>query len=139
MPRSIFIDLNVVLDFQFRRSDFASCLKILELGEDGSHRLHLSAHAVTTFAYVLERAKLPRIEQTSQLSWLLHTFQIEPVNGTLLSRALSSAVSDYEDAVVEAAAAQCGAAAIITSNIKDFAHSSVSAYLPAAYLRSYKK
>lgn len=135
MRKNIFVDLNVIMDVLLQRGDTESARDVLRLGESDTHLLHLSAHSVTTFAYLLEREKIPHHEQVRQLHWLLHTFQIAATDDTLLVRALSSDIRDYEDAVVEAAASRCRADAIITGNIKGFVHSSVPAFTPKEYLQ----
>jgi hypothetical protein len=91
---------------------------------------------VTTLAYLLESAKIPDYQITHQLSWLLGTFTIVPLDNKLLKDALKSRIKDYEDAVVERAAIACSAVAIVTRNIKDFQASTIPALTPEAYLQS---
>jgi predicted nucleic acid-binding protein len=134
MQENILLDLNVVLDVLLARNDFESSRAILELSENGSYGLFISAHIVTTFAYLLENAKVAKPEILRQLEWLLVTFQVVPVDATLLNVALNSRVTDYEDAVIESAAISCSAAVIITSNIKDFRTSVIRALTPREYL-----
>jgi hypothetical protein len=52
----------------------------------------------------------------------------------VLDAALASKSPDFEDAVLAEAAHQAGAQAIITRNLKDFAHSPVRAYTPTQWL-----
>jgi predicted nucleic acid-binding protein len=134
MQENILLDLNVILDVLLARNGFESSRDILELSENGSHDLFISAHIVTTFAYLLENAKVAKPEILRQVEWLLATFQVVPVDGTLLNAALKSRVSDYEDAVIECAAVSCNAAVIITGNIKDFRTSVIRALTPRQYL-----
>lgn len=134
MPKNITVDLNVVLDVLLERPGYAAARDVLLLGENGSHRLHLSSHAVPTFAYLLEHAKVPHRTIHEQLDWVLHMFQISPVHADLLAEALKSPLRDYEDAVVEVTATECHAEAIITRNIKDFKGSRVPACTPEDYL-----
>jgi predicted nucleic acid-binding protein len=134
MPKSIVIDLNVILDVLLERDGFEASRDVLQLGEAGDLKLYVSAHIVTTFAYLLENAKVPKAQIQRHVEWLLQTFVVVPVDGELLKSALKSHVSDYEDAVIERTAAECKAVAIITRNIKDFKASTVQAQTPEDYL-----
>lgn len=136
MQRNILIDLNVILDVLLERKGFSAAQKVLELSEDGDYSLYVSAHMVTTFAYLLENAKVPSYQIMHQLSWLLETFTVIPVDSLILKNALKSRVKDYEDAVVEQVALACGATVVITRNIRDFQASVVQASTPEAYLQS---
>lgn len=136
MPKNILINLNVILDVLQERRGFEASKTVLELGESGSYRLHVSAHAVTTFAYLLESAKVPKAELGHQIDWLLETFSIVPVDEKILRLARSSRIKDYEDAVVEQAALAGHAVAIVTRNIKDFRDSRVPVFAPANFVKS---
>ena len=138
MPRNILIDLNVVLDIVLDRPLADSAELVLNLQAAGSHELYLSADSVTTFAYLLERAKKTNDQIKFQIDWLLKTFRVVAVTAKMLHKALSSQITDYEDAVVEQAALACNAEAIITGNDKDFAGSAVPALKPALYYKQLK-
>ncbi len=136
MQKNILIDLNVILDVLLERKGFNSAQNVLELSESNDYRLYISAHIVTTFAYLLESAKVPDFQIIYQLSWLLGTFMVVPVDNKLLMDALKSKIKDYEDAVVEQAAIACNAAVIVTQNIKDFQASTIQALTPEAYFQN---
>jgi predicted nucleic-acid-binding protein len=133
MPKNILIDLNVILDVLLDRKGSEASRKILELQQLANHELYISAHSVTTFAYLLEHAKVPQDELLRQINWLLQTFSVVATSGTILTAAVQSKVSDYEDAVVEQAALVCNATIIITRNLKDFKDSAVKAVRPELY------
>lgn len=133
MPKNILIDLNVILDVLLERQGFHSSRSVLELQESTSHTLYLSGHIITTFAYLLEHAQVPRVEILRHIDWLLQTFLIVPTTVDILQHATKSRVADYEDAVIEQAAIACNATAIITRNIKDFKNSAVRAVTPELF------
>jgi predicted nucleic acid-binding protein len=135
MLKNILIDLNIILDVLLERSGFEASRDIIQLGEADGHTLFISAHIVTTFAYLLENAKVPKNQIAQHIDWLLQTSAVVPVDATLLQAALKSRIDDYEDAVVEAAAVACKASVIITRNIKDFKFSTVQALVPEAFLQ----
>jgi hypothetical protein len=65
---------------------------------------------------------------------VLSLFEVAPVTRAVLDGALASKAPDFEDAVLAEAALQAGAQAIITRNLRDFAHSPVRAHTPAQWL-----
>lgn len=134
--RNILIDLNVILDVLLERKGYSAAQKVLELSEDSSHGLFISAHMVTTFAYLLENAKVPPYQITHQLSWLLETFTVVQLDDVVLKNALKSRIKDYEDAVIEQAALACDATSIVTRNVTNFQTSAVQALTPEVYLQN---
>ena len=64
----------------------------------------------------------------------LSLFEVAPVTRSVLDGALASKAADFEDAVLAESALQAGAQAIITRNLRDFAHSPVRAHTPAQWL-----
>jgi predicted nucleic-acid-binding protein len=133
MPKNILVDLNVILDVLLERQGFEASRGILELQESAAYDLYVSAHAVTTFAYLLEHAKVSQPEIRRHVNWLLGTFSVIATTDEILKAAAHSRLSDYEDAVVEQAARACKASVIITRNTKDFKHSAVDALMPESY------
>lgn len=133
MPKNILIDLNVIIDMLLERRGFEASRDVIQLGERGRHRLFISAHMVTTFAYVLEAARVPRPQILRHVEWLLQFFVVVPVDSALLEAALKSRIRDYEDAVVEQAARACDALVIVTRNVKDFKPGTVRAMSPEQY------
>lgn len=135
MPKNIFVDLNVIIDVFLERDGFGASRDILQLGEQSACQLYISAHAVTTFVYLLEDAQVPRPKILEHIGWLLGTFSVVATGKQLLEVALKSHVSDYEDAVVEQAAAAAAAKVIVTNNVRDFKFSTVPAQTPRQYLQ----
>ena len=89
---------------------------------------------VTTFAYLLEYAKVPEVEIRRQVGWLLETFTVVATTDIVLKDAVASKSRDYEDAVVEQAAIAARASVIVTRNITDFKTSAVPAVTPELFL-----
>ena len=130
MPKNILIDLNVILDVLLERSGYQASQSVLELQQTKGHILFISGHTVTTFAYLLEHAKVPRKDITRHIDWLLRTFSVVSTSAEILKGALESRITDYEDAVIEQAALECRASLIVTRNTKDFRLSAVSTVTP---------
>ena len=128
------LDLNVLLDvLQKREPHYRVSAAIIERVVTGTEQGALSAHAVTTVYYLVNRYA-DRTAADGALSWLLQHLYVCPVGREELERARSLGWADFEDAVVAAAAERAGCTSIVTRNVKDFRGSPVSAMTPQEYL-----
>lgn len=128
------LDTNVVLDVLLDRTAFVDqSSQILDLVERGAVTGLLCATTITTLAYLAGKA-VGKQQATKQIRQLLSLFEVAPVTRAVLDAALASKAPDFEDAVLAEAALQAGAHAIITRNLRDFAHSPVRAHTPAQWL-----
>ena len=126
----VLFDTNVVLDALLSRPGFwepaARLLSKLDRGElDG----FLCATTVTTI-HCIGRKQVGTRRTEREIERLLKLFEVAPVDGSVLQRALRAGFADYEDAVVSQAAQRVGAEAIVTRNAKDFRKSPLRIYSP---------
>ena len=134
----ILLDTNVVLDLLLDRKAFvAESLARLDHVERGAVTGLLCATTVTTLAYLAGKS-VGKQQASRQIRQLLSLFEIAPVTRAVLDGALASRATDFEDAVLAEAAMQAGAQAIITRNLRDFAHSPVRAHTPAQWLAMHR-
>ncbi|PAT36666.1 hypothetical protein CK625_10435 [Vandammella animalimorsus] len=75
-----------------------------------------------------------RERSRAMLQDLLALCGVAPVTRAVLDAALRSPMADFEDAVLAAAAQACGAQAIITRNVRDFALCGLPVHTPAQWL-----
>jgi len=136
MPKNICVDLNVLVDIVLQRPGYEAARDVIASGELGQSKLFLSAHEITTFDYILKRAGIPRADRNRFLAWLLKVCSVISTHETILMRAFASAITDYEDAVVEQAALAAHCDYIITRNVRDFKNSAMPALTPEAYLKT---
>lgn len=130
----ILIDLNVVLDVvQARQPHYAASARVLDLVVGRQVKGFVPAHAVTTIHYLVSRYRDARAADEAVDSLLRH-FDVASVGRQELLRARSLNWSDFEDAVVAAAAESAGCALIVSRNVKDFKGSPVAAVFPEEYL-----
>ncbi len=128
------IDTNVVLDALLDRSPFAQvATEIFRLTECSEIEAFLCATTVTTIDYFIGQS-LTRRESRSALRRLLELFDVAPVNRSVLERALSMDMRDYEDAVIAGAGELVGAETIITRNAKDFVRCPLRVFQPDEFL-----
>ena len=130
--RRVLFDTNVILDVLLEREPYyaASVAALDRIGRDDVEGI-VSAHAVTTLSYLLDK-RVGRARSRRVLSTLLSKMRIAAVTESVIRRALASRVLDFEDAVCDAAAAEAGADVIVTRNLADFRHGTTLAVLPAA-------
>lgn len=135
----VLVDTNVVLDVLQGRPAFVNdATLIFDLVERGIITGLLCATTITTLAYLAGKT-LGKPSAAKQIRQLLVLFEVAPVTRAVLDAALASRTSDFEDAVLAEAALQVGAQAIITRNLRDFAHSPVRAYTPAQWLAMHRQ
>ena len=126
----ILIDLNVILDYLEDRAPFADEAENV-IGNKGN-QLVVSAHMVTTAFYLMHGHG--HEAQNAVLDFIFDNFTIVPCDKPTLISARTLEFTDYEDAVVAAAAKQAKCAYIITRNKRDFARSPVPALTPGEFL-----
>lgn len=132
---NILIDTNVLLDFFLKRADFEDASIIMNMAARNQHSMCIAAHAVTTLGYFMKKTEAYPGEFRERLHMLLETCRVLPVDKETLSEALASPMSDYEDAVMEAAAFRHGVDFIVTRDKKDFKYSRVTALDPSTLLK----
>lgn len=132
--KKVLVDVNVVLDVLLARAPHAAastaCLAVIE-----ARRVEgfLSAHAVTTLAYLVGRAR-GKAEARRTVQDLCALFTIAPVDELVIQRAIVLSLDDFEDAVTAAAAEAAGCEAILTRDAAGFADSPVPGVEPALWL-----
>ena len=127
-------DINVVLDIVGCRRPFyddsrAAFLKAVESGETP----FLSAHAYPTIYYLLGGVAT-RKNRDIAMEWVFDSFRVSAIGPKEISAARGFGMSDFEDALVAAAAESAGCGLVITRNVADFAASPVKALSPTEYL-----
>ena len=91
--------------------------------------------AYNTDIYYLMYKALHSAEETKKvLGVLLNLFEILDTGGIDCRKALTSDISDYEDAVMIEAAARAEIDCIVTRNLKDYAGAPMPVYSPAQFV-----
>ena len=124
--------MNIVLDVLLKREPhFKASRAVWAMVETGSVDGLLSAHAVTTIHYLIRR-HLGEVKTLRVLTELLEVFDVAPVDGAVLNRALIISASDFEDAVTAAAARHAKCDFIVSRDTTGFRGSSVPCLTPEA-------
>lgn len=132
--RRVLFDSDVLIDVLSQRQPFAMASTLaLDAVEQPGIEGWIAAHAVTNIFYILRRQV--GVERTRELlTHLLLRLQVASVTDAVIRQALSSAMTDFEDAVMGAAAVAASMDVIVTRNVSDYGNLVVPVMLPEAFL-----
>ena len=136
----VLIDTNVIIDALTSRAPWnKSAETICIMSANHIIDMYITTSSATDI-YYLVRKYLHSADQAKQVMGKLYSLVgILAISGAECVDALASAVSDYEDAVVERAAVKANIDYIITRNVKDYQHGMVKAVLPDDFIALMKK
>ena len=137
--KKIVIDVNILMDFLFKREGHEKVAEIFRICLKRDIKGFICAHEITTLFYFLNKTVKDEIKIRKSLSYIINRFEIIEVNAGILNKALTSEISDYEDAVIEASSIEKKIEYILTRNIKDFKKSIINAITPEELLIILKK
>jgi len=131
----ILIDTNVIIDALTSREPWnESAEKIFIMAANHIVDMYITASSATDI-YYLAKKYLHSTEQAKQIMGKLYSFVgILTVSEAECIDALASAISDYEDAVMERVSAKADIDYIITRNVKDYQQGMVKAVLPNDFI-----
>lgn len=129
------IDTNVIVDALTSREPWrGSAEQIFLMAANQVIDMYITASSATDI-YYLVRKYLHSTERAKQVMGKLYSLiGILAVTEDECVGALASAVSDYEDAVVERTAVKAGMDYIITRNVKDYQPGVVKAITPDDFI-----
>lgn len=135
---SLLIDTNVVLDLALDREPYAADAQALfEALDRPDLSGFITATTVTDLYDVLPKAR-GRDTTLSLLKDLVQVVDIAGVDRSIFMKALQSEWKDFEDAIQAIAAEHLKVDYLITRNLKDFQHASVTVLTPAAFLAKWE-
>jgi len=131
----ILFDTNVILDVMLLREPFFKIASLL-IAEAEQKRIegYVCATTITTIYHLVEKSK-DKNKAQHKIENILNIFEIAEVNRSVLTSALHSDFSDFEDSVVHESARRYGIDGIVTRNRKDFKHSKIPVYDPEELLK----
>ena len=133
MKRRIFLDTNIVIDYLSKREPFGEdALRIFSLSPK-YHHLCISALSFTTIYYVL-RKHFGQEQLLEKLALLQDLMEVLPTDEEVISLAIHSEFTDFEDAVQYYTALNGNCAIIVTRNPRDFRKSEIQVFTPSEFL-----
>ena len=129
------IDTNIIVDALTSREPWKeSAEKIFLMTANQVMEAYITASSATDIYYLVKKY-LHSTEQAKQVMVKLYSLMgILTVTGDECLDALASAVSDYEDAVIERTAVKAEMDCIITRNVRDYQDGMVKAILPDDFI-----
>ena len=129
-----FVDTNVIIDLLLNREGADDAAALLDGAERGDYKLSLCALSYTNIYYSL-RKYLSHEERINCLTQISEVLLSAPVDNNVVTAALHSGWSDFEDAVQYCAAVSVGITdGIVTRNEKDFALSKIPIINPSEFV-----
>ena len=131
-----FLDTNGLIDLLTRRENFwLEAAELFEAGKQQKARLYVASLSFSQIYYVLRKTNTPA-ERRDKLAKLALLTQVIAVDATVITQALRSELSDFEDAIQYGAARAVPAIeAIVTRDPKGFAAGTLPVLSPTAALR----
>ena len=136
---NVLIDTNVILDVILKREPhFAASYQILNLAVQDKLHIMITASCVTDIYFLLRKRGMDDSISRNALSQLFVFAKLADVRADDIRCALSSLITDFEDAVIVEVARRNSCHSIITRNTKDFATSDIPAFEPIKFIDTYK-
>jgi len=130
----VLLDTNIIGDIISKRDWYEESLQVLRCCEIEKIDGYVSTTTVTDVMYIL-RKHLPPDKLREAVQTLLTTVGVSGVQKADITRAFSSGMKDFEDAVQASCAKRIKAEYIVTRNLRDFEESPVQAVPPADLLK----
>lgn len=131
----VLIDTCIVIDALQSREPFAEDAQQIFLAVANKRVMgFLTAKSAADVYYITHRHTHSDRDTRRVLSTLFHLFELLDSAGMDCRRAISSELTDYEDAMMTETALRCGMDCIVTRNLKDYVKSPVPVYSPSAFL-----
>jgi predicted nucleic acid-binding protein len=131
-------DTNVVLDILGKREDFFTSYCAYDISNLNGDSHHIPMFTTSDVFYLLRKALGDTDRARKALQTTLELFEVFDGHPLDCQSALSSSMSDYEDALLAYAAKRNDIDFIITRNKRDFRKSPVPALTPKEFVELYK-
>lgn len=131
----VLVDTCVIIDALQNREPFSQEAQQIFFAVANKHVTgYISAKSVLDIYYLTHRLTHSGEATRKILKTLLGLFDILDTTQLDCRQALSSEISDYEDAVMCETAKRCDVDCIVTRNQKDYAKAEVAVYSPKEFL-----
>ena len=129
------IDTCIIIDALQSREPFSKDAETIFLSVANRRCVgFLTANSVTDIYFLMHKALHSTAETRKALGILFSLFEIIDTCGIDCRKALTSGVSDYEDAVMIETAARAEIDCIVTRNLKDYAGAPMPVYSPTQFI-----
>lgn len=131
----VLIDTCIIIDaLQSRKPFNEDAEKIILLAANKSFEGFITATSATDIYYLTHRYTHSDKETRKILSNIFILLEPLATDGLDCRKAISSEISDYEDAVMVETAIRCKIDCIVTHNTKDYSKSPITVYEPTDFI-----
>lgn len=132
----VLVDTCVIIDALQSRVPFAKAAQTIFIhSANKQFEGYITAKSVTDIYYLTHRLTHNDAETRKILSKLFTLFHLLDTTSLDCRKAISSEISDYEDAIMAETAVRSEMDCIVTRNVKDYMKSSVEVYEPTVFLK----
>lgn len=132
----VLVDTCIVIDALQSREGFCGDAQAIFLAVANKRITgFLTAKSVTDIYYLTHRYTHNDKDTRMVLNTLFHLFELVDTAGMDCRKALSSDISDYEDAVMVESAIRADVDCIVTRNLKDYVKPPIPIYSPSDLLK----
>ena len=132
----VLVDTCVIIDALQSSVPFAEAAqKLFIYSANKQFESYITAKSVTDIYYLIHRLTHSDAETRKILSKLFTLFHLLDTTSLDCRKAISSEISDYEDAVMVETAIRSEMDCIVTRNTKDYVKSSVNVYDSSTFLK----
>lgn len=129
------IDTCVIIDaLQSRKGFGEDAQKIFLAAANNSFLGYITAQSATDIYYLMHHYTHSDRNSRDTLNKLFSLFDVLDTSGIDCRKAILSAITDFEDAVMVESAIRCETDCIVTRNTKDFINSPVPVFSPQEFL-----
>lgn len=131
----VLVDTCIIIDALQARVPFAEAAqKIFIHSANKQFEGYLTAKSVSDISYLTHRLTHSDAETRKILSKLFTLFHLLDTTSLDCRKAISSEISDYEDAIMAETAIRSEMDCIVTRNVKDYAKSPIMVYEPMEFV-----
>ena len=132
----VLVDTCVIIDALQSRVPFAEAAqKLFIYSANKQFESYITAKSVTDIYYLIHRLTHSDAETRKILNKLFTLFHLLDTTSLDCRKAISSEISDYEDAVMVETAIRLEMDCIVTRKTNDYVKSSVNVYDPSTFLK----
>ena len=134
----ILVDTNIFLDIFLKREKlYQESLIAIEQAIKKRHVIYISSGSIKDVYYFVYKYTRDKQLSLKAILKLLDISKIEEVNRNNILDALSSGITDFEDAIIDSIASRIKVDYILTRNKKDFINANNKVLTPEEYLQQY--
>lgn len=135
----VFIDTDVIIDFLTGRPPFGENAKLIfQAGKEGRLSLYTSPVVLSNVSYIIEALESKKTA-FAKIKKFCELVQICSMGQTTIDSVIKSKFPNFEDGLQSYGAIQSNIAVLVTRNIKDYKHSTISVMTPEELLSSLER